>query len=70
MESMSETAIPPRVIQSRQIDRLIDAAKEVFDGWLERVVKNGPSDLTAATELAACSARYDQLLVLRRSYLD
>lgn len=70
MGSMSEAAIPPRIIQNRQIDRLIDATKEVFDGWLERVIKNGPSDLTAATELAACSARYDQLLILRRNYLD
>jgi hypothetical protein len=67
---MSEAEIPPRVINTRQIDRLIEATKEVFDGWLERVVKNGPSDLTAATELAACSARYDQLMTLRRGYLD
>jgi hypothetical protein len=67
---MSESSIPARVIQSPQLDRLIDATKEVFDGWLERVVKNGPRDLTAATELAACSARYDQLMTLRRNYLD
>lgn len=70
MGSMSEPAAPARVIESRQIDRLIDATKEVFDGWLIRVVKNGPRDLTAATELAACSARYDQLLTLRLGYLD
>lgn len=69
MGPMSETA-PPRVIQTRQIDRLIEATKEAFDGWLQRVIKNGPSDLTAATELATCSARYDQLLILRRGYLD
>lgn len=67
---MSEAAIPPRTIDTRQIDRLIDETKRVFDDWLARVVKNGPRDLTAATELAACSARYDQLLVLRRNYLD
>lgn len=66
---MSESTVPPRVIDSRQLDRLIDATKEVFDGWLERVVKNGPRDVTAATELASCSARYDQLLTLKRGYL-
>lgn len=51
---MSDSTSPRRqVIHDFQIDRLIDATKKTFDGWLERVVKNGPDDLTAASELAA-----------------
>lgn len=68
--SMSDsTEAQPAVIHDFQIDRLIEATKETFNGWLERVVKNGPSDLTAASELAASSARYDQLTTLKRGYL-
>lgn len=71
MAPMSESTIPqPAVIHDFQIDRLIEATKEAFDGWLERVNKNGPDDLTAASELAASSARYGQLMSLKRGYLQ
>lgn len=63
------TETQPAVIHDFQIDRLIEATKRTFDGWLERVVKNGPEDVSAVSELAASSARYDQLLTLKRGYL-
>lgn len=70
MGSMSDSSSPRPVIHDFQINTLIKATKDTFDGWLERVVKNGPDDWTAASELAACSARYNQLLSLKRGYLS
>ena len=68
--SMSDSTSPqPAVIHDFQIDRLIEATQKTFDGWLERVVKNGPEDVSAVGELAASSARYSQLMTLKRSYL-
>jgi hypothetical protein len=68
---MSDSTNPTRrVIHDFEIDNLIRAAKETYDGWLERVVKNGPEDLTGINEMAACSARYNQLLSLKRGYLS
>lgn len=69
METMSDSTSPRPVIHDFQVDRLIEETKKAFDEWLERVVKNGPEDLTAASELAASSARYSQLMMLKRSYL-
>jgi hypothetical protein len=66
---MSDSTSPRRVIHDFQVDSLIKATKKTYDGWLERLVKNGPEDLTAASELAACSARYNQLMTLKRGYL-
>ncbi len=70
MGSMSDSTSPRPVIHDFQIENLIKATKQTFDGWLERVVKNGPDDLTAASELAACSARYTQLQTLKLGYLS
>lgn len=70
MMAMSDSTNPRPVIHEFQIDRLIDATKGAFDGWLERLVKNGPDDLTAASEVAASSARYSQLQTLKRGYLS
>lgn len=67
---MSDSTSPRRVIHDFQIDSLIKTTKETYDGWLERVVKNGPGDLTAINEMAACSARYNQLLTIKRGYLQ
>lgn len=67
---MSDSTNPRRVIHDFEIDNLIEAAKKTFDGWLERVVQNGPEDLTAINEMAACSARYNQLLSIKRGYLS
>jgi len=68
---MSDSTNPRRpVIHDFQIDSLIEATKETFDGWLERFVKNGLEDLTAINEMAACSARYSQLLSIKRGYLS
>ncbi|HEX9227567.1 MAG TPA: hypothetical protein VF885_13065 [Arthrobacter sp.] len=68
---MSDSSSPQRqVIHDFEIDNLIEGAKKTFDGWLERLVKNGPDDLTAASEIAACSARYNQLLSIKRGYLS
>lgn len=69
MSVMSESTAPRQVIHDFQIDTLIKATKKTFDGWLERLVKNGPDDLTAASEVAACSARYSQLQTLKHGYL-
>lgn len=71
MSAMSDSTDPrPQVIHDFQVDRLIEATNKTFDGWLDRVVKNGPDDLTAASELAACSARYSQLQTLKIGYLS
>lgn len=70
MGPMSDSTSPRRVIHDFEIDTLIEATKKTFDGWLERVVKNGADDWTAASELAACSARYNQLLSIKRGYLQ
>lgn len=51
-------------------DNLIAAAKKTFDGWLERLTKNGPEDVTAASEVAASSARYNHLVAIKRGYLS
>lgn len=68
--SMSDSTKPQKaVIHDFQIDRLIEATKETFDGWLEKVVAGGPEAQTAVTELAACSARYNLLMTLKRGYL-
>lgn len=67
---MSDSTIPRPVMHDFQLDNLIKATKTNFDGWLERVVKNGPDDLTAASELAACSARYNQLMTLKIGYFS
>lgn len=70
MGSMSDSTNSRQVIHDFEIDNLIESAKKTFDGWLERVVKNGLEDLTAINEMAACSARYNQLLSLKRGYLS
>lgn len=71
MGSMSDSASTPRpVMHDFQLDNLIKATKGTYDGWLERLVKNGPDDLTAASEVAACSARYNQLMNLKRGYFS
>lgn len=70
MGSMSDSAIPRQVMHDFQIDRLIEATKKAYDGWLERLVKNGPDDLAAASEVAACSARYNQLISIKRGYFN
>lgn len=71
MSRMSDSTYPQRkVIHDFQVDRLIEATKGSFDGWLERLVKNGPGDLTAASELAAASARYNQLESIKHGYLS
>lgn len=66
MVPMSDSTSPREVIHDFEIDNLIEGTKKTFDGWLERLVKNGADDLTAASEVAACSARYNQLLSLKR----
>lgn len=70
MRCMSDSTSPRPVIHDFQIDNLIEATKKTFGDWLERVVKNGAGDLTAINEMAACSARYNQLLTLKRGYLS
>lgn len=69
MVPMSDSTNPRKVIDDSEIDNLIEGAKNTFDGWMERLTKNGPADLTSASELAACSARYNQLLAIKRGYL-
>lgn len=70
MLSMSDsTESPKAVIHDFQIDRLIEATKKTFDDWLEKVVAGGPEAQTAINELAACSARYNLLMTLKRGYL-
>lgn len=66
---MSDSTSPRKVIHDSEINNLIEGTKKDFDGWLQRIIKNGADDLTAASELAACSARYNQLLALKRGYL-
>jgi hypothetical protein len=66
---MTDSTSPRRVIHDSEIDNLFDSEQKTFDGWLERVVKNGPGDLTAINEMAASSARYNQLLAIKRGYL-
>jgi hypothetical protein len=67
---MSDSTSPRRVIHDFEIDNLIKATKKAFDDWLERLTKNGPDDAVAASEVAGCSARYNQLLALKRGYLS
>lgn len=67
---MSDSTEPQKaVIHDFQIDRLIEATKKTFDDWLEKVVAGGPEAQTAINELAACSARYNLLMTLKRGYL-
>lgn len=70
MVPMSDSTSPRKVIDDSEIDNLIEGTSKTFNEWLERLNKNGPHDLTAAAELAACSARYSQLLELKRGYLS
>lgn len=66
---MSDSTNPRKVIDDSEIDNLIKGTETTFADWLERLTRNGPEDLTAASELAACSARYSQLLAIKRGYL-
>jgi hypothetical protein len=70
MRPMSDPTAPERRITASEFDNLIEAAEKTFAGWLARVVKNGVEDLTAINEMAACSARYNQLLAIKRGYLS
>jgi hypothetical protein len=67
---MNESTSPRRVIHDSEIDNLIDGETKTFDGWLERLTKNGPGDQTAAAEVAASTARYNHLVSIKRGYLS
>lgn len=70
MSAMSDSTAPEPRITATEFDNLIEATKTTYDGWLERLVKNGPDDLTAAQEVAANAARYNHLRAIKRGYLS
>lgn len=70
MGSMTDSTSPRRVIHDSEIDNLIEGEKKAFEGWLERLTRNGPGDQTAAAEIAASTARYNHLVSIKRGYLS
>jgi hypothetical protein len=67
---MSDSTSPRKVIHDSEFDNLISAEQKTFDGWMERLTRNGPSDQTAAAEVAASAARYNHLERIKRGYLS
>lgn len=70
MGSMSDSTSPRRVIHDFEFDNLIGSEQKTFDEWMARLTKNGPSDQTAAAEVAASAARYNHLDRIKRGYLS
>ncbi|WP_354214587.1 hypothetical protein [Arthrobacter sp. UYCo732] len=66
---MSDSTAPEPRITSSEFDNLIESTEKTFNGWMERLTKNGPADVTAASEVAAASARYNHLVAIKRGYL-
>ena len=52
----------------QSLERNIDGRRQTWEGWLARVIANGPNDTEGAAELLAASTRYQLLVQLRRSY--
>lgn len=51
------------------IKSLIVSEQENFDAILAKIAKNGPRDAESMTALMASSVRFNQLEVIKRTYL-
>lgn len=56
-------------LKASEMDQLIKGEEKNFDGWLERLIRNGVSDTEAASAIAASTARHQSLTAIRRGYL-
>jgi len=56
-------------LNKSDMDQLIAGEEKNFNGWMERLKKNGVSDVEAAAALSASATRYQNLDAIRRGYL-
>ncbi|MCU6481315.1 hypothetical protein [Arthrobacter sp. A2-55] len=53
-----------------QFGRAMQAERDVWTGWMERLLRNGPRDEEAASAVASSSIRYNGLASMRRNFGD